>query len=574
MFEQKNLASIPYSGKKAAAASQLDRERDYWLKKLSGQLVKTDFPYDHMNIPGISNETQRETVPFTITGEVWENLSKLSNGSDAKIHMILTAVLLLLIHRHTGSNDIIIGTPIYRQQEEGEFLNTVLALRNHVQKDMTFKELLLEVRKTLIEADENQNFPIEGLLDHLDIQAEGSGFPLFGTVLLLENIHDKKNIHHIQPNMIFSFRKEAHSLEGILEYNASFYRESTIKRMAGRFRQALHHVLSNVDCPISRVEILVREEKRQLLIDFNDTAVENRYSGPLHQLFQRQVEKTPDHVSLLGSHQTHEKNNNMSHMSYTSHISYKKLNEKPNQLARILQRNGVSAESVVGLMTEPSVEMVIGLMAILKAGCAYLPIEPGMPAERVGMMLADSQAAALLTTSQASAEIPFTSLQGLAARQETRVTVTPARAHIQAFDQLPRPDRSLIDLRNYKNKIGMASVTNCISVQSTRGCPYHCLYCHKIWSKHHVHRSAENLYNEIEYYYKNGVKNFAFIDDCFNLNSESSKQLFRRLFSQWSARRYDAPGLHRFNGRSRHPGHQPFTGNRLAAAAKTAEKKP
>ncbi|MGD2087796.1 MAG: AMP-binding protein [Candidatus Aminicenantes bacterium] len=540
MFDQTNrisyssLSSYSYSSEKAAAGSQFVKEQDYWRQKLAGPLVKTDFPYDHIQIQAIPGTVPMDTVSFDITGKLLESVLKLSNGDDTKIHMILTAVLLVLLYKHTVNSDIIIGTPIYRQETEGEFLNTVLALRNQLEEQMTFKEILLQVRKTIGEADKNQNYPIEGILENLDIQSDGKGFPLFGIVLLLENLQDKKYIRPLIPhlNMVFSFHREKHSLEGVVEYNVSLYQESTIKRIANHYKQVLQCVLSYVDLPVSRADILTKEERQKVLIDFNDTAVENRYSGTLHQLFEQQVERTPDHVALVGIHQTHEKNYNMSHMShmsYTIHISYKELNEISNQFARLLRKNGVTTESVVGIMMEPSPGMAIGLMAILKAGGAYLPIDPGLPAERVGFMLEDSHAAALLTTNQTIADIPFTELQGFGSRQDIRVKVTPPRAHIQAFDQLPQPDRSLIDLRNYNNKIGMASVTNCISVQSTRGCPYHCLYCHKIWSKHHVHRSAENLYNEIEYYYKNGVSNFAFIDDCFNLNSESSKQLFHYI---------------------------------------------
>ncbi|MCP4155739.1 MAG: AMP-binding protein, partial [bacterium] len=212
-------------------------------------------------------------------------------------------------------------------------------------------------------------------------------------------------------------------------------------------------------------------------------------------------------------------------------LTYRELNNKANRLARILRNAGVNPEneSVVGLMIERSVDMIIALLAILKAGGAYLPIDPQLPEERVRYMLDDSGTGILLTTSQDSAKIPFSSMSNFEKTKGREIEKTGPREHIKTFDKFPMPDRSLLDLRNYKNKIGMASVTNAISLQTTRGCPYECLFCHKIWSKKHVFRSAESIYEEIEHHYKNGVRNFACIDDCFNLKKENSARLFRMI---------------------------------------------
>jgi amino acid adenylation domain-containing protein len=178
-------------------------------------------------------------------------------------------------------------------------------------------------------------------------------------------------------------------------------------------------------------------------------------------------------------------------------------------------------------MMEPTPGMIISLLAILKAGGAYLPIDPALPEERIRFMLEDAGAPVLLTHSQVIKDLSFSALQNFEENHHLPLTVTPPRSHIKDFDALPMPDRSLINLENYKNKIGMASVTDGISLQTTRGCPFECLYCHKIWSKKHVFRSAENIYNEIEYYYKRGVTNFACIDDCFNLDEFNSSRLFQ-----------------------------------------------
>jgi len=514
-----------YSPVITAAASQFSKEEEYWLAKLSGEVVKTTFPYDRHR--SSATHSHMDTFKFSIKGELLKKILKLSNGSDLKIFMILTAALLVLLYKYTGNNDIIIGTPIYKQELDGEFINTVLTLRQQLGEGMTFKELLLQVRDTLREAGEHQNFPIKTLVDKLNLPVEGEGFTLFDTAILFENIHDKKYISHIILSIIFSFERKENCIEGEVEFNAAFYKTTTVERMVNRYQQVLQRVLTEVDLSLSCVNIVTEEEKRQILEDFNRTEKPRVFCQPIHRLFEEQAARTPGQTALIGKNSSPE--SRISTTLGSTHLAYSELNRKSNQLARWLKENGVSLESVIGIMIEPSIDTVVALLAVLKAGGAYLPITPGMPEERVIYMLNETGARQLLVTSQTLKAVSFTALQNFASRSDVQIKVTPLRRHIEEFNSLPRPDRTLINLRNYKNKIGMASVTNCISLQATRGCPYHCLYCHKIWSKHHIYRSAENIYSEIEYYYKNGVTNFAFIDDCFNLNREKSSRVFELI---------------------------------------------
>ncbi|UCH96446.1 MAG: AMP-binding protein, partial [Candidatus Aminicenantes bacterium] len=513
-----------YASKRAAAAGQFSKEKNYWLKKLSGELEKTNFPYDNKH--PLNNEKQIAFIDFTINDQILSKLIHLSKNFDPRLHMILVAALLVLLHKYTQSTDIIVGVPIYRQQQEGQFTNTVLVLRNKADAHITFKELLVQVKQTIIEAAENQGYPLERLLENLNISSTpGDDFPLFDTVLLLQNIHDREYIRHIKLNMIFSFLRKEESLSGTVEYNTGFYSQGTIRRIVGGYQRVLESTLNDINLSISRVEVLSEEEKNQVLFDFNDTIKENCFQGTIHELFERQEERTPDYVAVIA----HSAEGRHAPCAMPHAITYRELNRKSNQLAALLRKNGVGTESVVGIMMEPSVDMVVVLMAILKAGAVYLPIDPGLPEERVCYMLEDSGACALVSTGKVIKDLSFTALQGFEVRKNIEIKVTLPRPHIAEFDQLPRPNRRLINLENYKNKIGMASVTNCISFQATRGCPYHCLFCHKIWSKHHVYRDAENICKEIEYYYKRGVTNFAFIDDCFNLNIEKSRRVFELI---------------------------------------------
>ncbi len=501
------------SGDAAVLSSQYEVEEKYWLDCLAGELLKTSIPYDFRR----TTSSELAQMIFALPEEASLGLIKLSGQSDPRLHMILVAGIVALLERYTGNKDIVIGTPIYKQNNPAdgqEFVNTVLPLRHRLGEKLSFKELILQVRKIITDASEHQNYPLEMLLQLLELTDCTEGFPLFDLAILLTNIHERDYLDRIELNLIFCFERVGERIQCVVEYNSAVYEAESIQRVAAHVQQLFTGILQNVDIALAQLEILPQSEKDRLLVDFNSDLQDYPIDQTIYHLFEEQVIKTPGAVAVRFEGQT---------------LDYQELNERANRLARYLQRKGVGREDIVGLMMDRSLEMVVSLLAILKAGGAYLPIDPKLPEERILYMLQDAGAKVLLTHDQVKKDLSYTALQNFEVNQGVQVVLTEPRGHIQEFDTLPMPDRSLIDLRNYKDKIGMASVTNCISIQSTRGCPYHCLYCHKIWSKHHVHRSAENIYNEIEYYNTYGVTNFAFIDDCFNLDQENGRRLFQMI---------------------------------------------
>jgi amino acid adenylation domain-containing protein len=373
------------------AAEKKTKEKDYWLKKLSGEIVKSSFP-TCCKKEGAADQL-RDTVSFEFSQELSSGLFKLSSGSDIRLHIILTACLTLLINKYTGLNDIIIGSPIWESDIKQKLINTVLALRNQITDTMTFKELLLEVRKTLIEANENRNYPIEVLADELNMPFKDNGFPLFDAALVVENVHVREYLNHVHPNMIFSLLRENSIIAGHVDYNSSLYDEKGIKGIICHFKSLLENTLANMDVKTVDIEILTEEEKKQLLKDFNDTSESFPREKTIHELFEEQVKRTPDRTASVGAHEIHE----CEGRKLQCHITYHELNEKANQLSYILQQKGVGPGSIVGIMVERSLGMIIGLLGILKAGGAYLPIDPGYPRERIDYMLADSNAKVLLS---------------------------------------------------------------------------------------------------------------------------------------------------------------------------------
>ncbi|MCX6584773.1 MAG: amino acid adenylation domain-containing protein [Candidatus Aminicenantes bacterium] len=370
------------------------KERKYWLNKLAGELVKTHFPYDYRKKRMNKKNTVMESVKnvtFRFPGPLYAKMMKLSGGADVKLHMILVTGMFVLLHKYTGNNDIMIGSPIFKQEIEGEFINIVLVFRNETAAYMSFKELLQEVRNTIIEADENQNYPLEVLSEELNMPVIGDEFPLFDMVLLLENLHNKNYLQGICYNMLFSFSRTVDHIEGVVEYNSLLYREDTVGRIVDHYLHILDQALTGIDLPLYDLDLLSDRERQQLVCDFNNTEADYPRDKLLHRLFEAQVERTPDKIVVVGE---------SLELDVFMPLTYGELNTRADQLAQALREKGVEPDTIVALMVEPSIEMMISILGILKSGGAYLPIDPEYPQERIDYILKDSSAKILLTANE------------------------------------------------------------------------------------------------------------------------------------------------------------------------------
>jgi amino acid adenylation domain-containing protein len=405
----------------ALAASQRAKEKGYWLNKLSGEWKKSSFPND--SYKRSTGGYQLEIAEFEFSDDLTSELFRLIRGSDVRLYIAMLAGLNALLYLYmgmniftlsdtelkankknfAGSDDIVVGTPILKSGKEANLINTILVLRTPVNSGMTFKELVLETRQTVLEAIENQNYPIEILIRQLNIShSSEADFPLFDIVLLLENIHDRKYLNHLNLNMIFSFSRRESSIKGRLEYNPLLYRETTVEQFIDCYKHLLTEAIANTDITLSEIEIISEVKKKQLLVDFNNTSVEYPRDKTIQELFVEQCERTADHIAIVGAQQGVRRTQPLHVPLVMDHafITYHELNEKSDQLAYLLRKKGVGADFIVGVMLERSIEMIIAVLGILKAGGAYLPIGPNYPEERKIYMLVDSDARVLLKKSE------------------------------------------------------------------------------------------------------------------------------------------------------------------------------
>ncbi|MGE5343095.1 MAG: amino acid adenylation domain-containing protein [Candidatus Omnitrophota bacterium] len=378
------------------AAGKRVKEKEYWLNRFSGEFRQGGFPFTYEHAKNESIETDSissDVVRFDFDDSLCAGMFRLSTGSDVRLYILLMTVLTLLIGKYSGSDDIIVGTPVFQEDRDDdqrrEFINSVLPIRNGLRGDLTFKELVLEVRESVLEAIDNCNYPIEVLIRQLDLSMPGF---LFDTCMVLENIQDGEMLSRVEPKMVFSFLKSERSIEGAIEFDNRFYDRQMVEQIAGHFRGVVEQVLANPEIKLSDIDILTEGEKKQILDDFNDTTVSYPEDETIHELFEEQVRRRGDSVAIIDA---------ISGVGADPRVcpqlSYNELNRQAENLANQLRNNGVGPDVIVGIRIERSLEMVVGILGILKAGGAYMPIDPGYPQERINYMLKDSGARLLIS---------------------------------------------------------------------------------------------------------------------------------------------------------------------------------
>ena len=385
----------------------LDKKVEYWKDKLKGVAV-LQLPTDHQRPAEWSSPGA--LLKFSINKLLSDQLQALSRQEGTTLFMTLLAAFKVLLHRHSGQEDICVGSPIAnRTQKEvegliGFFVNT-LALRSEVRSELSFKELLQQIKGTAMEAFEHQDVPFEKIVEAVVKERDLSRNPLFQVMLVMQNtpavqalrigevqLSDEEFIHNTTHfDITFSIAETLNGLEGVVEYATDLYNKETILRMPDHFTTLLASIVRSPLQKIGELRMLTNEEEHQLLVEFNDTKVDYPKDKTIVDLFEVQSAKTPDANAVVFEEE---------------HLTYKELNERANQLAHYLRSMGVKEETLVPICIERSLEMIIGILGILKSGGAYVPIDPEYPEDRINFMLEDSNAKVVLTSSKSCQKLP------------------------------------------------------------------------------------------------------------------------------------------------------------------------
>ena len=380
----------------------------YWKQQLS-DVSALELPTDR---PRPAVQTFRGgKQSFQFSQSLSEQLKAFRSEEGVTLFTTLLAAFKTLLHRYTGQDDIPVGSPIAgRTSAElegliGLFANT-LVFRTDLSGNPTFRELLDRVRKVTLAAHEHRDLPFEKLIDEIHLDRDLSRSPLFQVMFAHQNAPRKVpelpglsvssvEINNETAKFDLSLRTwdEPHGLRGELEYSTDLFDAATIRRMLGHFETLLQAIVTNPDRRIFNLPILAKMEKHQLLVEWNDTKKDYPKDKCIHQLFEAQVERSPDSVAaVFADHQ----------------VTYRELNSKANELAHYLRKLGVGPEILVGVCVERSLDMIVGLLGILKAGGAYVPLDPAYPKERLAFVLQDAQVSVLLTQQRLLATLPTT----------------------------------------------------------------------------------------------------------------------------------------------------------------------
>jgi amino acid adenylation domain-containing protein/non-ribosomal peptide synthase protein (TIGR01720 family) len=362
--------------------------------------------------PAIKN-IEGNRVSFEIGKEDTRALKALALKEDVTLYMLLFSIYNVFLSKLSGQEDIIVGTPTagrrytYLHQVIGMFVNT-LALWNYPGGEKRFNLFLGEVKEHSLAAFDNQDYQYDDLVEQLSVKGsltrDVGRNPLFDVMFALQNLERPGleipglKIKHYEYESIMQTAKFDLTLVGYesgqtlfftFEYRTTLFKKETIERFSRYFKELVSIIPGALERKIADIEIIPGEEKKRILYEFNDTTADYPAEKAIHQLFGEQVEKNQDNVALHGCMDAW--------IHGGIHITYCELNERSNQLAYLLKEKGIQPDSIVGIMIERSIEMVVGMLGILKAGSAYLPLDPEYPEERINFMLADSGANILLT---------------------------------------------------------------------------------------------------------------------------------------------------------------------------------
>jgi len=395
----------------AARGPAMQESLAWWHDRLDGAPPLLALPGDRPRPPRQTFSGAAES--FVIPSELTDRLKELARVERATLFMTLLAGFQTMLRRYTGIDDIVVGTPVAgrtRFETEGLiglFVN-MLAMRGDLAGDPSFRELLGKTRDRAFEAYEHQDLPFDSVVESLRPERNLSYPPIVQVTFQVRNYPleatrlDGLQVEEIdfdpgvaQFDLSLEATEKSRSLFCKLIYNRDIFDRETIVRMAGHFQTLLDGIAAEPDTHISRIPMLTSAERDQLMVEWNDTGREYQHEC-VHRLFEAQVERSPDAVAVTFEGEQ---------------LTYGELNERANRLAHHLMKVGVPAGALVAICVERSLEIVVGLIGILKAGAAYVPLDPAFPRQRLDFMLDDSGARVLVTTSRLAGKFTESSVR-------------------------------------------------------------------------------------------------------------------------------------------------------------------
>ncbi len=417
-LEELKIQYVDYAAwqKNILTGETLEKEIEYWKNELNGASFVLEIPTDK---PRPQVQTfNGSLVNFNLSEELSNKIEKISSQLNITPYMFLLGAFEILLSKYSRQSEFIIGTPIANRTKLetekliGFFVNT-LAIRATVNKNMTVQELMKTVRAKMLSAYSHQSLPFEKLVEVIQPERDTSRSPLFQVAFVFQNAPasaielpglkvKQYEIEGVTANydVTLYMQKKTGVFAGTFEYNTDLFYKETIEKIIKEFSNLLEKLTGDTKEKIKNISLVAKDDLEKLIYDFNKSGHEYEDDKCAHQKFEELVRTKPKAIALTFT-EVEEK------LALTEQLTYEEVNKRANQLARVLRKNGVTTDIIVGISLPRSFEMVISMLAILKAGGAFLPIDPTYPADRIKHMIEDSGMKILISTEKISRNYKF-----------------------------------------------------------------------------------------------------------------------------------------------------------------------
>lgn len=376
---------------------RIEEQKIYWLGQLSEPPPPVRLAWDNDRPPVPS--FVREKFSTKLDAEVWRGIKNLAAQAGTTPQVTLLAAVNLLLFRYTGQTDLIIGTALGTHSHAGR--NKIVALRTRLVSNSSAQDLVIQVADSVREASEHLDLSFNTVLELLDHQRARNQGSLFDVAFLFSTSDDSANPSHVIESsyaehlmtcgIVLRTWETENFLALTCDFDAELFGRATIERLARHLGTLLEKMAAGPNTSLDRLSLLNQQEERQLLVEWNATATVLPKTTCIHQLIEAQAKQTPEAVAIV---------------CRDRHLTYAELNARANQVASYLRKLGVGKDVLVGLCTDRSLEMMVGLLGILKSGGAYIPLDPAYPHERLAFMIRDAQVAVVLSQQSSVEALP------------------------------------------------------------------------------------------------------------------------------------------------------------------------
>ncbi|WP_406620488.1 amino acid adenylation domain-containing protein [Bacillus atrophaeus] len=367
--------------------SEFKQQELFWSSMFNAEDRPSAVPSFQMSDSTIEHDESSapNCIYSSLRSDVSLRIMTMTNKSPMAVYMVLLVGIECLLYKYTGEEGIIVGVPTFEDETDEDLrMDQIMLIKQNINAGCTFKSIFNEFKHTLGEAILNQHVPFDKMVGPLSLNYNSNHLPMIHTIVSLDQFHPTRFKETVASDTLFQFDMGNDSIQLKLTYNEQAYDRQYMMQVLEHLNRIFSIILFQPDLAIRQLDILSDAETNKFLVDYNHTAAEYPRDKTMNQLFEEQAERTPEQVAIVFEDEK---------------LTYRQLNERANQLARTLRANGVQADRLTAIVSEHSIELVVGILAVLKAGGAYVPIDPDYPEHRIQYILDDSKAEIVLTQS-------------------------------------------------------------------------------------------------------------------------------------------------------------------------------